>query len=724
MADIEIENLIKLDKAKLVSGQRMIKIGKDIWLPIGLGGSNPPSKPLNQNYSGEEENMLKTNPVYSYFSGTPSLYNNEGIEMKVEQNQVYNTGNYVGSDEIMVSINDLNAKYLVLRGCANPEINGDYIIVDDTALGDDRVWSNGTYCVCRSGDTDGWCITKYDSEQISSLKNSDAVTRVGYSLFTVDKTNDPYTSTGSIGWGSIDWNGGSFMQNRKLLLFLNSLTSTINVEEQSMKTSCITEKNKTIVILNNVTFTKVNAGFVLAGYVYNDSGNTGPILIGRTASAVEVKDSTSNSVANTPSAIYYSPSTKTITDIPTDGYEMFYWNGGTTNWVSGDFDSTSTNFGNIKKMTSGSTVLNAIKELLDLYYENFISFPAFEQFETHERYMVSGAGTNNVNSNNYYISFDGDDNYPEFLSDMYAVNYCYATSNYYLCGYVTQSLMQMHIIVPLNWDGTTVPLYFSFDNALTANDVQNWYVGSGIEPAPLVAINNTPNMLGVNGDISFPVGLNTNYMLVDPEQIGTNRIWMDETETYYITYTSSDKKWVISTIARPSTIEDGLFYINEENVIDPFIDSENSKIWTIVDESAVTINGDLEVIAGEATPPYNEFTINNFPYNVINGLYRSIDLEEDTTVYDLMMNVWNYMWGGTLSTYYAFSKIDGDMLCFAFNNSSLGFIRREYLNNGWWSSFDAMGEGRDWNIVPRTFIEYWNYGGEYTINRSWVDGEM
>lgn len=726
MADIKIENLIEIDKAKLVPGQRMIKVGQDIWLPVGIGSNNPPAKPTNQAYSGKEEKMVKTSPTYSFFSGTPSLHNDVGIKMQVEPSQAYFTGSYVGSDKIMVNANDLNAKYLVLRGCANPDINGDYIIVDDTALGDNRVWSNGTYCICRSGDTNGWCITRYDAEQIASLSNSSAVTKLGYSLFTVNSTNDPYTATGSLGWGSIDWNGGSFMQNRKLLLFTNGLTSTMEVEAQSMKTSCITAKNKTIVVLSNVTFTKVNPGFALAGYVYNDSGYTGPILVGRTANVVEVKDSTSNSVANTPSAVYYSPATKTITDVQTSGYETFYWNGGTTNWVSGDVNSTSTNFGNVKKMTSGSTVLNAIKELLDLYYENFVSFPAFEEFETHERYMVSGAGTIAANSNNYYISFDGDDNYPAFLGNMYAVNYCYATASHYLCGYITQSMMQMHVIVPLNWTGSTAPLYFSFDNVLTANDVQNWYAGSGTSPVPTVAINNTPNVLGVNGDVSFPAGLNTNYMLVDPEQIGTNRIWMDESGTYYITYTSSDNKWVISTIARPVTIADGLFYINEANVVDPFIDAENSKTWTVVDATAVTINGNLEVIAGEATPPYNEFTISNTPSNDVNGYYRSVNLEEDTGLYNQMMSMWNYMWGGTLSVYYAFTKVEnGDMVCFAFNNSSIVFIRKEYLNNQQWDYFGAIGgNGTDWNILPRTFEEHYMWGGTYTLNRSWVDGEM
>lgn len=84
------------------------------------------------------------------------------------------------------------------------------------------------------------------------------------------------------------------------------------------------------------------------------------------------------------------------------------------------------------------------------------------------------------------------------------------------------------------------------------------------------------------------------------------------------------------------------------------------------------------------------------------------------------------MWGGTLSVYYAFTKVEnGDMVCFAFNNSSIVFIRKEYLNNQQWDYFGAIGgNGTDWNILPRTFEEHYMWGGTYTLNRSWVDGEM
>ena len=715
MADIELENLIAIEKAKLVPGQRVIKIGQNIFLPIGIGGKNPPEKPSNQPYSGKEEKMLKTgNLAYSFGGGYHSIQNDAGIEMKVEPYQTYWEGSYSGSEKNMVDKDDLDAQYLVLRGCANANINGDYVLVDDSAVGNNRVWTNGTYYICRSGDTGGWCITT----------NSSNNTKATYSLFTVVNTENPYSNTGSLGWGSIDWNNGSFMNNRKLLLFTNGFTSTIEVEAQSMKTSAMVLKNKTIVTLSGVTFTKVNEGFAVAGYVYNSDGYTGPLLVGRTSSVVEVKDSTSNSVANTPSVFYYSPSARlvTTTEPQTSGYETFYWNGGTTNWVSGNQNSSSSNFANVNKLTDSSTIVEALKELMDMYYDNFVSFPALEEFNTRERYLVSGAGTSAVNGNNYYVSFDGDENYPTFLENMYAVNYCFATRTHYLCGYITQSLMQMHVIVPLNWTGATAPLYYSFDNVINPEEVVNWYAGSGSSPVPTVNWNNTPNILGVNGDVVSPAGLNATYTLVDPEQIGTSRKWTDETQTYYITYTSSDNKWVISTIANPTTIADGLFYINEANVVDPFIDAENSKTWTVVDANAVTINGDLTVVTGEATPPYNEFTITDTPSGEVNGYYRSVNLEEDTTLYNQMINVWNNWWGGTLSVYYAFAKVEnGDMICFAFNNDIIVFIRKEYLNNGWWDSFHAYGgNGDDWNIMPRSFEEYWNWGGRYTFNRSWL----
>lgn len=722
MADIELENLIAIDKAKLVPGQRVIKIGQDIFLPVGIGGKNPPEKPSNQPYSGKEEKMVKTgNLAYSFGGGFHSMQNDAGIEMQVEPYQTYSTGAPVISDTNMVHKNDLDAQYLVMRGCANANINGDYTLVDDTAIGNNRVWTNGTYYICRSGDTNGWCITTYDSEN-ETYNN----TKASYSLFTVNNTANPYSNTGSLGWGSIDWNGGGFMQNRKLLLFTNGFTSSIDTEAQSMKTSTIIDKNKTIAVLNGVTFTKVNEGFALAGYVYNSDGYTGPLLIGRMSSVVEIKDSSSNSVANTPAVFYYSPAERLITtsEPQVAGYETFYWNGGTTNWVSGDYNSSSSQVSNLKKMTSGSTVLNALKELLDLYYDNFISFTAFESFDTHERYMVSGAGTTQINGNNYYVCFDGDDNYPAFFGNMYVVNYCYETTSYYLIGYTTQSMMQIHAIVSKNWNGSTTPIYYSFDNVLTPADVQNWYCGTGTLPVPTVALNNTPNILGANGDVISPAGLNTTYTLVDPEQVGIDRKWVDETQTYYITYASTDGKWVISTMSNPLTVSNGLFYINEANVIDPFIDTENSKTWTVVDANAVTINGDLTVITGEAEPPYKSIQIVSHSNGNLNGTYIEVNLEEETTLNSQLNTSYDWWWGGTPGTKVVFKKENDDWICVGYNNSNVCFIRQSNLNNGSYDSFEDNGYGNDaWNILPHSAYSYWTESS-YTINRSWVNGEI
>ena len=125
MADINIENLIALNKAKLVPGQRVIKIGQDIFLPIGIGGKNPPGKEKEKGYFENNEEMVKEAPSLSFFSGVVSNENDAEIEMKVEPFQSQMEFSKV-PEQRMLDLSDINAKYLVLRGCLNQEINGDY----------------------------------------------------------------------------------------------------------------------------------------------------------------------------------------------------------------------------------------------------------------------------------------------------------------------------------------------------------------------------------------------------------------------------------------------------------------------------------------------------------------------------------------------------------------------------------------------------------------------
>lgn len=712
MADIDINNLIALDKSKLVQGQRIIKIGSNIFLPVGLGGNTPPKRQTNVLFQGKETKMLdKTN--FSYFSGMVSTNNDADIKMAVETPIVYLVGEYKNEDKIFVNSKNFEISYLVLSGSSNIKVNGEYFLTDNELTGDNRIWSNGDYYICKSADTSGWCIT--DNPEHNTLEN--------YLYFTNIDTDNPYSERGSLAWGSIDWNEGNLINNKQFLVFANDDASSVNTEDFSMKSSILAEKNKTIVNIDNRIFTKVNSGFTLAGYYYNGE-YTGPLLVGKTAESVEIKNNHTNTVFDTPSPIYYSISTKEISETEMEGFEKFYWNGGMSYWMGGNRNASSSDAPSLRKLKDGQTVLNALKELLDRYFANFIYFPVYEEFDNTERYSISNAGIADVNSNNYHIVWKEDENFPEALKNSYTINYCYTNGKYFLCGYTNQDLMQNNVIIPIDWDGKTDPPYFSFDNVLKPTEITNWNY-SETEQKPVIAINTTPSILGVNGEIVAPAGVNATYNLFDPEKLGTERKWRTEDGAYYITYTQEDGKWVISIRENPTNIADALFYINAENVENPYIDTENSHTWTIVNSDIVTVNGDVTVIMGEATPPYKEFSILDFPYNEVNGYYRSVDLEKDTELYNQMMTMWNWWWGYTLSEYYAFAKVEnGDMVCFVFNNNNVVFIRKEYLNNQRWDSFSAQGSGTDWNILPRNFEEYYSYGGTYTINRSWVDGEL
>lgn len=713
MADIDINNLIALEKSKLVKGQRIIKIGSNIFLPVGLGGNTPPNRQTNVLFQGKETKMLDETS-FSYFSGNISTNNDADIKMAVETPVVYLVGEYKNEDKIFVNSKIFETSYLILSGSSNIKVNGEYFLTDDELTGDNRIWSNGDYYICKSADTDGWCVT--DNPEHNTLES--------YLYFTNIDTDNPYSQTGSLAWGSVDWNEGSLINNKQFLIFANGTSSSVDTEDFSMKSSILAEGDKIIAVIDGRTFTKVNSGFALAGYYYNGE-HTGPLLVGKTSASAEIKNNSTNTVLDTPSPIYYSISTKEISETETEGFEKFYWNGGTSYWMGGNKNASSSDAPSIRKLKDGQTVLNALKELLDRYFSNFIFFPAYEEFDNTERYSISNAGIAEVNSNNYHIVGKDDENFPDVLKNSYTINYCYTNGKYFLCGYTNQDLMQQNVIVPIDWDGETDPPYFSFDNVLKPTEITNWNY-SETEQKPVIAINTTPNILGVNGEIVAPDGVNATYNLFDPEKFGTERKWRTEDGAYYITYTQEDGKWVISTRENPTNIADALFYINAENVENPYIDTENSHTWTIVNSDAVTVNGEVTVIVGGlAEPPYKEFSIFNLPDNNVNGYYRSVDLEKDTELYNQMMSVWNFHWSDdTLSEYYAFAKVDGDMVCFAFNNQMVVFIRKEYLNKQYWDSYSAEGSGTDWNILPRNFEDKYMYGGTYTINRSWVDGEL
>ena len=91
---------------------------------------------------------------------------------------------------------------IILSGASPEAINGEYELIDDTAEGDDRIWSNGTYFVARGTSYTVWMVRSVDG------RPSDPGSGSVYFYGSDTSKNTPYNDDGtSYSWYSMSGSG-------------------------------------------------------------------------------------------------------------------------------------------------------------------------------------------------------------------------------------------------------------------------------------------------------------------------------------------------------------------------------------------------------------------------------------------------------------------------------------------------------------------------------------